>query len=67
MSATIGAKDIFDGTVRPEDKQRVLYYFEPFEQWYVGIYEAETDSVYGKSGFSTWRPEVTRWMDGENP
>lgn len=51
---------------RPSHGQRVLYYFEPFERWYVGEYDAENDSVFGKSGFTTWVPEVTMWMDGGN-
>lgn len=62
----IGAKEVFSGETRPTDGQRVLYYFEPFEQWYVGVYQADSDFVHGVAGFSTWLPEVTKWMDGVN-
>jgi hypothetical protein len=64
MREPIGTKAVYDGNDRPSDQQRVLYYFEPFEQWYVGVYHTEDDSVTGKNGFSTWQPEVTKWMDG---
>lgn len=65
MPTVIGTKEIYSGEQRPTDKQRVLYYFEPFEQWYVGVYHAEDDAIVGKAGFSSWQPEVTKWMDGE--
>lgn len=64
MAEPIATKAVFDGNDRPIDQQRVLYYFEPFEQWYVGVYHADEDMVVGKNGFSTWLPEVTKWMDG---
>lgn len=55
-------KEVFNGKIRPSNGERVIYYFEPFEQWYVGNYDSESDSVFGKNGFSTWRPEVKYWM-----
>lgn len=48
---------------RPEDKQHVLYFFEPFMQVYLGTYDEETDSVCGLCGFSSWDPEVLCWLD----
>lgn len=57
-------KDVFHYSDRPKHGRRVIYYFEPFDQWYVGEYNSEHDSVFGKSDFTTWVPEVTMWMDG---
>ena len=51
---------------RPEDNQEVVYLFEPFNSWYLGVYDAENDSVYGKSGFTTWLPEVIAWFPRRN-
>lgn len=56
------SKDIYPASTRPTHGQRVIYYFEPFEKWYIGEYCSETDSVFGKWGFTTWLPEVTKWM-----
>ena len=47
---------------RPEEGQKIFYYFEPFESYHVGKYDSESDSVYGKSGFTTVIPEVPYWM-----
>ena len=47
---------------RPEEGQEIFYYFEPFESYHVGKYDSESDSVYGKSGFTTVIPEVPYWM-----
>jgi hypothetical protein len=47
---------------RPQEGQKIFYYFEPFESFHVGTYDAESDSVYGKSGFTTVIPEVPYWM-----
>lgn len=66
MPETLETKPVYAGKDRPTEGQRVIYYFEPFEQWYVGTYSEIEDSVYGKNGFSTWLPEVTKWMDGTN-
>lgn len=52
---------------RPTDGQNVIYYFEPFNRWYVGTYTTEDDTVSGKHGFTTWLPEVTMWMDMSLP
>jgi hypothetical protein len=49
---------------RPVDNQKIVYYFEPFDQIYVGTYEAESDSVFARgSGFTTIEPEVPCWAD----
>lgn len=64
-------KDVFDSSVYPKDGERVLYYFEPFERWYVGKFSADKGTdifgpmISGEAGFSTWHPEVTMWMKGE--
>ena len=49
-------------SARPEDGQEVVYFFEPFGTIHIGEYEAESDSVFGKSGFTTVIPEVPFWM-----
>lgn len=59
----IGTKEVYAATSRPRPGQRVMYLFEPFNQWYVGMYDADADSVFGKNGFTSWEPEVLRWMD----
>ena len=64
MHEALETKPVYAGKDRPADGQRVIYYFEPFEQWYVGKYTASDDSVIGRNGFSSWLPEVTKWMDG---
>jgi len=66
MVEPTAVKNVYAAQDRPTHGQRVLYYFEPFEQWYVGAYDADNDSVFGKSGFTSWLPEVTKWMDGVN-
>ena len=64
-----------DSEVLPKHGQEVEYYFEPFGKWYIGTfyfpegYEDDKSyegigyccSVVGKSGFSSWLPEVTKW------
>jgi hypothetical protein len=47
---------------RPTDGQFVAYYFEPFSAVYFGTYEAESDSVLGRAGFTTMTPEVPLWF-----
>jgi hypothetical protein len=47
--------------LRPFDGQHVAYRFEPFKGYYCGIYDSETDSASGSSGFTSWAPEVTEW------
>ena len=47
---------------RPADGTHVAYLFEPFGTYHVGLYDAASDSVCGKSGFTTWQPEVTAWF-----
>jgi len=47
---------------RPLDKQRIVYYFEPFKTYHIGTYHAADDMVSGKSGFTTVIPEVPFWM-----
>ena len=47
--------------LRPNDGDLVAYLFQPFNGYYCGWYDAETDSVCGKSGFTSWVPEVTAW------
>jgi len=47
---------------RPEEGQEIFYYFEPFESYHAGKYDSESDSVCGKSGFTTVIPEVPYWM-----
>lgn len=56
------SKEVYPAEKRPVDGQSVIYYFEPFSKWYIGTYEEETDSVFGKWGFTTWYPEVLFWM-----
>lgn len=46
---------------RPEDGQHVAYRFEPFGTYHCGVYDSESDSVSGGSGFTSWIPEVTQW------
>ena len=48
-------------SIRPADKQLLAYFFEPFCSVYVGEYDAEEDSVHGRSGFTSWVPEVLCW------
>jgi len=48
--------------IRPFDRQHVAYRFEPFQSYYCGTYDSETDSVAGKHGFTSWLPEVTEWF-----
>lgn len=55
-------KEVYPSSKRPVEGQSVIYFFEPFNKWYIGTYYAETDSVEGKWGFTTWVPEVTKWM-----
>lgn len=47
---------------RPNDEQDIFYYFEPFEGFHKGVYDAEYDSVHGASGFTSMIPEVPYWM-----
>lgn len=47
---------------RPHNGQNIIYYFEPFASYHVGVYDWESDSVCGKSGFTTVIPEVPYWM-----
>ena len=49
------------GTERPKNDTLVAYLFEPFMSLHVGRYESEFDSVYGRSGFTSWQPEVLCW------
>lgn len=49
------------GAKRPADGAFVAYLFEPFSAVFVGYYEQETDSICGRSGFSSWNPEVLCW------
>lgn len=58
-------KEVFYGEKRPHDQEKVIYFFEPFNTWFVGIYHQEGDSVSSRSGFTTWQPEVTMWMKNE--
>lgn len=61
-------KEVFDSYTYPENGEYVIYYFEPFERWYLGKFEKEGEfgpMVFGKAGFTTWHPEVTKWMKGE--
>lgn len=61
-------KQVFDAYTYPTNGAYVIYYFEPFERWYVGTFEQEGEfgpMIFGKAGFSTWHPEVTKWMEGE--
>ena len=51
-----------DSERRPRDGQVVVYLFEPFRAWYIGKYDAESDSVGGSHGFTTWVPEVIAWF-----
>lgn len=51
----------FKGEERPQNNELVVYFFEPFNSLHIGTYSAEDDSVEGKSGFTTWSPEVTAW------
>lgn len=48
---------------RPADNQKIFYYFEPFGSYHFGVYDAESDSVVGRSGFTTMIPEVPYWME----
>ena len=47
---------------RPAHGQRIFYYFEPLESYHVGEYDAECDSVFGRSGFTSMVPEVPCWI-----
>lgn len=58
-------KEIHKSDNYPKDGQHVLYYFEPFDRWYVGIFDEESMSVGGRHGWTTWHHEVLYWMDGE--
>lgn len=55
------------GYQRPADGQFVCYHFEPFDRYYCGLYQSETDSVSGKHGFTSWEPEVLRWYPLPEP
>lgn len=63
-------KHVYPADVLPQDKERVFYFFSPFEKWYEGTFyeEGESDEdvhgpiVSGLHGFTTWHPEVTMWM-----
>ena len=46
---------------RPEDGQKIIYFFEPFGSLNIGTYISDSDSVYGKSGFTSMCPEVPCW------
>ena len=48
--------------VRPIDGQLMAYYFAPGKSLHIGVYDAETDSVGGRSGFTTVIPEVPYWV-----
>lgn len=60
-------KEVFDSYTYPEDGEYVIYYFEPFGRWYTGTFEynGADNGVSGRNGFSTWHPEVKKWMKGE--
>lgn len=51
-----------DPDQRPQNDELVVYLFEPFNAWFIGTYDAETDSVGGSHGFTTWVPEVAAWF-----
>ena len=57
----------------PKNGDKVLYFFEPFNAWYIGtvieydlivgeINYGNTLSVCGRNGFTSWYPEVTKWL-----
>jgi hypothetical protein len=48
---------------RPQDNEKIFYYFEPFGSFHVGNYDSESDSVYNKSGFTSMVPEVPYWIE----
>lgn len=51
-----------DPEKRPKNGQVVVYLFEPFNAWFIGRYDAASDSVGGAHGFTTWVPEVIAWF-----
>lgn len=51
---------------RPKNGQVVVYLFEPFNAWFIGTYDAVSDSVGGAQGFTTWVPEVVAWFPQRN-
>ena len=56
-------KIVYPADVLPREGEYVIYHFYPFDGWYTGTYSE--GSVYGRHGFTTWTPEVTMWMKGE--
>lgn len=56
-------KPVFPASTLPEEGERVIYFFSPFQRWYIGTYS--DNFVSGANGFTTWFPEVTMWMKGE--
>jgi hypothetical protein len=49
------------GANRPKDGSLVAYIFEPFMVAYIGVDDSENVSVAGRSGFTSWQPEVLCW------
>lgn len=49
-------------STRPADGQKIIYFFEPFGGIHIGTYDQVSDSVGGRSGFTTVIPEVPFWM-----
>lgn len=47
---------------RPNDDQKIIYYFEPFKSVHIGTYRSNFDGIQGPSGFTTVIPEVPFWM-----
>lgn len=43
----------------PQIDQRVMYYFEPFEHWYIGIWYGSC--FFGRSGFCD-KYDAPYWM-----
>ncbi|BAG41544.1 hypothetical protein [Ralstonia phage phiRSL1] len=58
---------VFPIATRPEDGQYIFYWFEPFGTWHAGRYDKASDSVYGRSGFTSVIPEVPFWMPEFEP
>ena len=61
-------KEVFDSNTYPEDGEYIIYYFEPFKMWNVGEFYKDRcgeSMVFGRSGFTSWHPEVTKGMKGE--
>lgn len=46
---------------KPEDGEIIAYYFQPFNEWFIGTHFAISKIVFGKNGMAGY-PEIPYWI-----